>query len=43
VKWSDGNTADAASASGTQKVMIDGQNYILRDGKAYTVTGAEVK
>lgn len=33
----------AASASGTQKVMIDGQIYILRDGKAYTVTGAEVK
>lgn len=31
------------ATSGTQKVMIDGQIYILRDGKAYNLQGAEVK
>ena len=31
------------ATSGAQKVMIDGQIYILRDGKAYTLQGAEVK
>ena len=27
----------------TDKVLIDGQVYILRNGKAYTLTGAEIK
>ena len=30
------------ATSGTQKVMIDGQIYILRDGKAYNLQGAEI-
>lgn len=28
---------------GTQKILFDGQLYIIRDNKAYTVTGQEIK
>ena len=30
------------ATSAAQKVMIDGQIYILRDGKAYNAQGAEI-
>ena len=36
----DNTTADKVAA---QKVVKDGQVYILRNGKTYTVTGAEVE
>ena len=35
--------ADTDTVTTPQKVLIDGQVYILRNGKTYTLTGAEVE
>ena len=37
-----GNTFGTADTT-VRKVLIDGQVYILRNGKTYTLTGIEVK
>ena len=49
--WMDNHSGDGIeeilaaqpATSAVRKVMIDGQIYILRDGKAYNAQGAEVK
>lgn len=35
--------ADTDTVTTPQKVLIDGQVYILRNGKTYTLTGVEVE
>ncbi len=39
----EGNSTMTDSSIAPQKVLIDGQVYILRNGKTYTPTGAEVE
>jgi hypothetical protein len=34
---------DVEKMAGTSKVIIDGQLYIIRDGKAFNAMGAQVK